>query len=491
MREILDASTQRFIKILEVLSVNEEWITFADLSTLVKASGRTVAEDISKLRKRWGHKLNIEVSKKKGVRLHNQNAASLGIVFADLFNDSVALLLIQELIFSPNNTMEFYQSKIFVSRSTLIRLLPKINRFLSSRGMVIQCSNNRYQLLGDNEQYLRSFCASFMLELHRLDLKKYDIALDLGVIYDLTSSVLLNNLEPRECAMLLGDDVATTYRLMFYIISLVREDQGYTIISSYPVEEEVKAQHLTRLQAHFPHIQKDNLRPIHQYLFNQHNGWDSDEEKALVTSETEAFLQRVFSAIPAPPDEATWDMMRFNVKSLYLSAKFYPFKTSTLFDRIYYFSLSLQRSNPSLYQVVEENWTLFSQNVKHATASKTASVLFWMCLTYPQMSQFTQQKRALLIADFGGRHAMFLKKMLSDFFNKENADFLQIDIAQYPDASTSSSIDDYDILITTIPNPPISHRNVFLINDYPAYKDFCEIGKALFMPRCIEKSIET
>ncbi len=482
MHEILDASSQRIIRILEVLSVNEGWITVADLSSAVKASERTIAEDISRLRKRWGQNLNIEVSKKNGIQLQNQNAASLGLVFTDLFNDSVALLWIKELLFHPNNTIEYYQSKLFVSRSTLIRLLSKINRFLSSRGMVIQCKDNRYQFIGNDEQYLRDFSASFLLELYGLDLEKYDFDVDLGVINDLITSVLINTLEPRECAMVLEDDVAPAYKIMFYLISLVRENQGHTIISSYPVEEELKSQHLAYLQEHFPHIQKDNLRPIHQYLFNQHNGWDSDEEKALVTSETEAFLQRVFSVIPAPPDKGIWDAMQFSVKSLYLTAKFRPIKTSALFDRIYYFSLSLKRTNPLLYQIIEENLIIFSQNVRLDMSPSIASIFFWMCLAYPEMSQFTQQKSALLIADFGRRHALFLKKVLSDFFNIKNVDFLRVDIAQYPDVLSSPGVEDYDILITTMPNLPVSHKNVFLINDYPSYKDLCEIGKVLFMP---------
>jgi hypothetical protein len=399
----------------------------------------------------------------------------------------VALLWIKELLFHPNNTIEYYQSKLFVSRSTLIRLLSKINRFLSSRGMVIQCKDNRYQFIGNDEQYLRDFSASFMLELYGLDLEKYDLDVDLGVINDLITSVLINTLEPRECAMVLEDDVATAYKIMFYLISLVRENQGHTIISSYPVEEELKSQHLAYLQEHFPHIQKDNLRPIHQYLFNQHNGWDSDEEKALMASETEAFLQRVFSVIPPPTDEHTWDMMRFIVKSLYLTAKFRPVKTSTLFDRIYYFSLSIKRINPSLYQLIDDHLALFSQNVKPETAPKTADILFWMCLAYPDMSRFTQQKNALLIVDLGRKHAVFLKQVLANFFNMNDVEFLRIDIAQYPGALSSSGLENYDILIATTPNLPISHPNVFLINDYPSHKDLCEIGKVLLMRRHIEE----
>lgn len=58
---------------------------------------------------------------------------------------------------------------------------------------------------------------------------------------------------------------------MFYLVSLVREAQGYTVISDYPVEEEIDTQNLAYLQENFPHIKKDNLWSIHQSIYNQHN----------------------------------------------------------------------------------------------------------------------------------------------------------------------------------------------------------------------------
>ena len=105
---------------------------------------------------------------------------------------------IKELLFHPNNTIEFYENMLFVSRSTLIRLLPKINRYLSTKGMTIQCKNNMYHFLGEDEQYLRDFSASFLLELYGIDLAKFDLDIDLEVISELILSVLEKNIEPRE-----------------------------------------------------------------------------------------------------------------------------------------------------------------------------------------------------------------------------------------------------------------------------------------------------
>ena len=182
MRKLLDVSSQRLISILEILLENDGWTTFASLGSAIETSERTVAKDIAMLRERWGHHLNIEVSKKNGVRLINQNISSTGAVFTDIFNDSLSLQWIRELLFHPSMSMEFYESQLFTSRSTLLRILPKINRYLSGKGMKIICENNRYDFIGDDEQYLRDFSANFLLELYGFDLNKFDINLDLSVL---------------------------------------------------------------------------------------------------------------------------------------------------------------------------------------------------------------------------------------------------------------------------------------------------------------------
>lgn len=479
MRELLDIPSQRIIKILETLAVHEGWTTLPDLSSAVNASERTIAKDISRLRKQWGTELNIESSKKNGIRLLNQTAASIGLVFTDLFKHSTALRWIKELLFHPNKSIEFYGNKLFVSRSTLIRLLPKINKFFASRKMEIRCQNNQYQFLGKDEQYLRDFSASFLLELYGLNLQEYDTSVDLKIIYHLISSALVKNLDSQELDLAINDDISVAYQMMFYLISLIREGQGYMISSDYPVENEIDTKDLVSLQRYFLHLKIDNLRPIHEFMFNQHNGWSSDEEKNLLDHEAKSFFERLFLAIPISLDENSLHLLVFILESIYLNAKLRPYKTSTLFDRIYYFSLSLKRINFPLYQIIESNLNIFSQRIHFKMSSRISDLIFWMCLVYPELYRFLKSKTVLLIDDFGRPHAKFLAKILSDFFNQKNCNFLQIDIAPYPDILTSAKLQNYDALITTIPNLPISHPHIFLVNDYPTHNNLFTIYKAL------------
>jgi M protein trans-acting positive regulator (MGA) HTH domain. len=54
MRGILDLSSQRQIRIVEILAENDDWITYAQLSSALETSERTIAEDLSFFENKMG-----------------------------------------------------------------------------------------------------------------------------------------------------------------------------------------------------------------------------------------------------------------------------------------------------------------------------------------------------------------------------------------------------------------------------------------------------
>lgn len=480
MHGILDSSSQRLIKIIELLTEKDGWVTYAQLASDLETSERTMAEDLAALRTKWGHILSLEVSKKNGIRLLHKNSASMSIVVTDIFQDSVALRWIKELLFHPGKSLDFYAKKIFVSRSTLVRQLPKINRFLQTRGLTISCKNNQWEFLGEREQCLRDFSAVFLLELYGLDMEKFDLSVNLELIFNLVLSALKNHLEPQEFDFVSEDDITIAYQTMFYIISLKREEQGYHVDSSYPVERELEEDALALLKNHFPQVKADHLRPVYESIYNHFNGWDSREEEDLVTKEAKGFIDRMIAEMPVTPDKQQQEIIRFVLKSTYFKAALRPYESSALFDRIHCFLQSFKKKNPLIYTHLEENLTLFSQGVKRDMASKIDIIIFWICLVCPEISQPSKPRRALLIGDFGRLHSRFLAKSLSDFFNRETGEVLQFEIPDRPELLTPDEVAEFDLLITTTPRLQVKHPNTILIDDYPMNHNICDIHRTFF-----------
>lgn len=480
MRGILDLSSQRQIRIVEILAENDDWITYAQLSSALETSERTIAEDLSFLRTKWGHVLNFEVVKRNGIRLRHKNAASMSLVITEIFKESVALRWIKELLFHPKMPLDFYEKKTYVSRSTLLRQLPKINQFLKTRDMSIEYKNNQCEFLGKTEQGLRDFSAVFLLEIYGMDMEKFDLSLDLTIIYDLVLSALKKILEPQEFAFISEDDITLSYQTMFFLVSLIRESQGYHVASPYPVEEELEESGLAGLQQYFPLISMDHIRPVYESIHHHFNGWTSREEELFVIKELTDFLSRLFAELPTSPDEEQQGILRFILKSTYFKAALRPYESSALFDRIYYFFLSFKRKNPLLYELLDTNLAVLSKRVNRDLRSKIDMVAFWMCLVYPEISQNVRPKRALLIGDFGRLHSRFLAKSLSDFFNRETGEVLQFEIPDRPELLTPDELAEFDLLITTTPRLQVKHPNTVLIDDYPMNHNICDIHRTFF-----------
>ena len=143
MRKILDTAHQRRIRLLEILLSKNDYVTMSSLAKEVEASERTVAEDLTQLKVKYSEELHMEISRKNGVRLIHPNISSAGLVFRDTFQESVALMWLKELLLHPNQSMEYYEEKLFASKSTLLRMLPRINNFLDVYDMRIESGGGR------------------------------------------------------------------------------------------------------------------------------------------------------------------------------------------------------------------------------------------------------------------------------------------------------------------------------------------------------------
>lgn len=479
MRDILDEPSRRLIDILDVLIDQEGWITFAELADAVGSSERTIAKDVGILRKRWEEDLDVVVSARKGIRLNRHNVSTISKVFRDVFNASTALKLVKDIILEPKSDLEFYGGKIFASKSTLNRQLPRINRFFAERGMGIEYHDGGYELVGENEQHVREFCTGFLLELYGFGLAADRMTADIPHVGAIVGNILTNNLDPVEVGMVMHDEIAIAYYIAFYLVSLMRERQGYDITSSYEVERELTAENLDYLATRSPSITNENLRPIHEFIAAQYRGWDSPEEKELVSREAQCFLARVFENVELSPSDETFARLHFLIRSAYLKAKARPYPTSTLFDRIHYFCTSVKKNNAFLYDLVNENIVSFSRNVGFDISSQSETVLFWMCLMFPQMANFIPEKRGLVVSDFGIQHAEFLADRLSSFFNEDGRLVLGVETTGPAEASSLLEAGGFDVVVSTMPNLPTERSKLVLVNDYPEHDDLCRIYRIL------------
>ncbi|MGE4276980.1 MAG: helix-turn-helix domain-containing protein [Lawsonibacter sp.] len=454
-------------------------MTIGELSAKIGAGERTLAADVAILKKKWGRLLDLETSPSRGIRLHNHSIAVIGRIFIDLFRESTALQWMEQIFFYPGNGIDFYVKKLFVSRATLIRLLPKINLFLMERGMEIQRTNNQYVIVSKNEQYLRQFYAGFLIELYGADFGKLPVRCDTAILSAIIKLLIHQTINTTGTVSTYSNDIGIIYYMMLYLISLVRENQGYSAPSARSVDGEILPEHFLYLKQNFPNIETENLRSIHQLIVNHYDGWTSDEEKALIKREASACLNHIFQDMELPSDPVKFQYFCIVFERSYLTAKLRPFKTSALFDRIYYFSLTFKQNSLPVYLLLQENLNQFSKKIQFDLTGSLPDIIFWLCLFYPELSKFTPKKSALVISDFGLQHAEFLAEFISSFINRTHLNVAKISAVRLQDLEKTTHPQQYDLLISTIPDPPISHPHIYVIDDYPTKRDLFRIYEAI------------
>lgn len=482
MRRLLEPAYQRVIKIIELLLEKEDWTTFAGLSALIDVSERTIASDVLLIKDSWGHLLDLEVSKKHGVRLLSKNNASLDMVFIDIYNNSVVLRLIKEVFYFPNKTIEYYEKKLFVSRSTLLRIFPKINEHFSRWKMMIRCTDGGYEFFGEDEQQLRDSIASFLHKLYGLNLGRFDPAdaygVDPAVIRRSLLSFLKTKISLPQYEWTSKDQYVLNYLTLFFIVSLTREQQGKHASSSYHPEGALPSEDIGLLQQNFPLVSLDRFNPIYEYMLKNYNYWTSPAEEKLVTKEIELYFDRFFSELSIRPNENSRATLVQVMTTGYFMAKIRPFKSVELFTRAFYFSVSVKNSNPFIYQVMKKNLKILSERIGADMSVWISMLLYWTCLVCPEVTQLTKPMTILLIDGSGELHTEFLVKVLLDFMTGKIPN-LTIDTIGYPATITDTVLKKYDILLTTIPHLMISDHKMILMNDFPRTNDWIRIYEAI------------
>lgn len=474
MRKILDTAHQRRIRLLEILLSKNDYVTMSALAKEVEASERTVAEDLTQLKLKYSDELHMEISRKNGVRLIHPNIASVSLIFRDTFQESVALMWLKELLLHPYQPMEYYEEKLFASKSTLQRMLPRINNFLDVYDMRIEAAGGLYSIFSKDEGFLRDFYASFLLELYGLNLKEYDLSLDLSVLSKITLANLKSAVPKEHLTWIAQDDLSLIYRMMFYLVSLFREEHGFSMKSQYPLESELDSEDLVVLRQYFPKVTKETLRGTHEYLYLQQSGFLTEKEKEKVTKELERFIDRFTTRLNFTATSVQKERFLFVLLSIYYKAKLRRKDTSLLFDRVYYFSEGLGRENPFLYTVVKEELSVLSQRLDFDLHMNLHNILFWFLLAEPSLAGVSRRKTALLLSDFGTPHSIFLKNRLEHFFKSTNMD-LSVDLPIDFSLPDESDLKKYDIILTTLPNSALPHPCVQVIGDLCSMEDCYDI----------------
>ena len=475
MIELLDSNAQRMSNIVKKLGEDREWNKTAELAVLLNVSQRTVSNDLKMIKERWGTLLNFESSLKDGVRINNYSIISQETIIKALISESTAINLIELIFNQPYNNLDYYAEEIFTSRSTLLRVIPKINSFFRNLNFQIISDHSGYYFIADNEIHLRKFFARFFTELYDTDITRFKNELNFEFVTQFVQKIISNN----KFAI---NDVAYSLFSFIVIVTLTRENQGFTYHID-PKRNRIKITEST-LQSFlhdFPYITADSIRSLEfgimEYRHSTHSEMqDKVLSHAILTYFNE--LQETFEIQINVDDRTSLEMFLSN---LYYKFQTYPFESSILFNRVKKFSLSIQKENPHLIERFSPIAFNFASSLSLNYEHIIDDLIYFTISQLPEIiTTPIGIKHILYLSDLGSEHGNFIARLIKGtFYPYKQFSNLEIEVASREQPIKKSYLNQYDCILTTLPNLNYPLDHILQINDYPTDQDLFNIFQLL------------
>ena len=496
MITLLPETDQRRLGILHLLSRQTGWLTVEEIASQIGASERTVQSDLNYMKNEWGTVLPIEVSLKNGVRLSSHSSAAMQAVTVAMFQRSVAVQFLQEIILYPDQGLEFYRSRLFVSRSTLIRILPTINSNLAETGSCIRQIGTRFRLVAKNEQSLRKLLAEFYLELNPeimmrrrqegdFFLPGASQPIDRIRLFDFVQRYIRQNIPSERADLFCLDDAVLAMVTSFVLISLVRENQGFHAKDADTLRGELGDPDFHYLQQVFPALERQHLTPVLCLLEQILLEPDSAEEADLISREVTRFYRSLFERLHLTCDPETQQQLDRVLVMIYSYRKLFPIALSHFPRRMQFLASALEQDHPALHQVFRAELQAFSERTQVDMLPMLCNLIVKVCYRFPSIARATVLKRVLVVSDSGRIHAEFLASFLKSLFNGSDFSTIEVtacDLEEYCAPSFQSSAPQYDILLTTLLPLPNLHlfETVIQIEDLPSRENLNVLSIAIY-----------
>lgn len=164
MFHILSNRDQRYLLILETL-FNSHSQTLGHLAKLTETSKRNLQNDITTINE-FIDPMYIATSLKEGCTLIYPDTISIDYLYQCILKNSLEFSLFEAVFFEKKERLEDYADYLFISVSTLKRMIQKINKAIAH--LNFQITTGPVQLVG-NESLITSTMIMYFLERYRFD----------------------------------------------------------------------------------------------------------------------------------------------------------------------------------------------------------------------------------------------------------------------------------------------------------------------------------
>lgn len=453
MQRFLDSQSNRLLEIIELLIDAPEGLTPYQIAKQLKVSVRTIQHDVFSINQRFSKLFEIQQSTRFQYVLYERSKQILIDVLQELLKESLSVQLLTMILTDNSRQVTNYEQDLFVSTSTIRRIIKDINFELQSLRIKVVQNKKTYQITAEDEFVMRAFCAILFRSCYSVDEFPKTKAL-----WEIFNSGLFRLGSSK------FDRYRQTYVVWLLYVSMLREEQGINTEITDCDEAENKAI-VEAIHNVFPQVSKAIILSVVkdiQHLLIENT---ESDEAVIVRQQSNLLMSRVTEIIDIKFSKEEQDDFYHMILQLIIADSVFPYYRYEYYDRIANFGNQLRKNNPELCQTVFSLVMNFSQEQRLMWINYIDYFLYFICMSDPSIIYQTKhQVKALLVCDFSDEHTEFLKSCISAFINQTYPILL---VDTYTISGTIKEVTgDYDLIISTLPAIRLVSKTLtFIVDD--------------------------
>ncbi|MDR2465094.1 MAG: helix-turn-helix domain-containing protein, partial [Streptococcaceae bacterium] len=155
---------KRRLILIETLTSKQTWMELETLAKVADCSLKTLATDFNFIEVAWSAIVKLEQSKKLGVRLHYIRDAKVEHIYQEILRNSQNFEFSERLFFQPFQSEEDWLKELFISESSLYRMVQTINKSYS--GINVEIIRRPYYIKAKEERWLRLHFSNYFVKAY-------------------------------------------------------------------------------------------------------------------------------------------------------------------------------------------------------------------------------------------------------------------------------------------------------------------------------------
>ncbi|PNK46109.1 hypothetical protein CBR59_30185 [Bacillus thuringiensis] len=280
MRLLLNKNLLRQLHLLEKLYEKDGWVTLNVIAQTLNCSERVLQDDIKLINEEF-KPFQIETSQ-KGVRLTYPLHYSVDFIYQKVLSLSPEFLFLERIFFEEKYDIETMADELYVSSSTLRRIITKLNTFFNRYEITIE--TNPCRIVG-NEQNIRSIMVHYFYEKYGVTPIPFEDA-QIKVL----DQFFLHVFQTNQIQLNFPDLVRIKYWTMVNVIRLQHHHMK-TISEYMPAHLDVSILHNASFRQLFQdtfHLEfnKETIQQLFSILLNNQYAFSYEQLERMVQQKT-------------------------------------------------------------------------------------------------------------------------------------------------------------------------------------------------------------